>query len=72
MLTTPARPWWRGAVRRVYPGIGQLAAFMWINPRGHRGAHLGMCRGVVAGDEATAAATRAFYVEYGAVMDVPA
>jgi poly(3-hydroxybutyrate) depolymerase len=31
-----------------------------------------MYRAMVAGDEATAATTRAFYDEYGAVMDVPA
>src|SRR3712207_7524592 len=45
---------------------------MSMNPRRHLDAHLRMYRAMVAGDEATAAATRAFYDEYGAVMDAPA
>jgi poly(3-hydroxybutyrate) depolymerase len=68
--TVPARH--AGAGRRVYPGVTQLTAFMSMNPRRHLGAHLGMYRAMVAGDEARAAATRSFYEEYGAVMDVPA
>ena len=43
-----------------------------MNPRRHLDAHVGMYRAMVGGDEATAAATRAFYDEYNAVMDVPA
>jgi poly(3-hydroxybutyrate) depolymerase len=72
LLTTTVPARYPGAGRRVYPGVAQLAAFMSMNPRRHLGAHLGMYRAMVAGDEATAAATRAFYDEYGAVMDVPA
>ena len=68
--TVPARH--AGAGRRVYPGVTQLTAFMSMNPRRHVGAHLRMYRAMVAGDEAAAATTRAFYDEYGAVMDVPA
>ncbi len=68
--TVPARH--AGAGRRVYPGVTQLTAFMSMNPRRHLDAHLRMYRAMVAGDEATAATTRAFYDEYGAVMDVPA
>ncbi|MBM7804361.1 poly(3-hydroxybutyrate) depolymerase [Geodermatophilus bullaregiensis] len=68
--TVPARH--AGAGRRVYPGVTQLTAFMSMNPRRHLGAHLGMYRAMVAGDEERAAATRSFYEEYGAVMDVPA
>ena len=72
LLTTTVPARYPGAGRRVYPGIAQLTAFMSMNPRRHLGAHVGMYRAMVAGDEATAAATRAFYDEYGAVMDVSA
>ncbi|MGY1591340.1 polyhydroxyalkanoate depolymerase [Geodermatophilus sp. SYSU D00708] len=68
--TVPAR--YPGAGRRVYPGVVQLTAFMSMNPRRHWGAHLQMYRDLVAGNAERAAATRAFYDEYGAVMDVPA
>jgi poly(3-hydroxybutyrate) depolymerase len=61
-----------GAGRRVYPGVTQLTAFMSMNPKRHLSAHLGLYRALVDGDAATAARTRAFYDEYGAVMDVPA
>ncbi|SDN75589.1 polyhydroxyalkanoate depolymerase [Geodermatophilus sp. DSM 45219] len=72
MLTTTVPAQYPGAGRRVYPGVAQLTAFMSLNPRRHLGAHVAMYRAMVAGDEATAATTRAFYDEYGAVMDVPA
>ncbi|SDY86278.1 polyhydroxyalkanoate depolymerase, intracellular [Modestobacter sp. DSM 44400] len=68
--TVPAR--YAGAGRRVYPGVVQLTAFMSMNPRRHLSAHLRLYRDLVAGETARAAATRAFYDEYGAVMDVPA
>lgn len=68
--TVPAR--YAGAGRRVYPGVVQLAAFMSMNPKRHLSAHLGLYRALVAGEESAAATTRAFYDEYGAVMDVPA
>jgi polyhydroxyalkanoate depolymerase len=68
--TVPAR--YAGAGRRVYPGVVQLAAFMSMNPKRHLSAHLGLFRDLAAGDTAKAATTRAFYDEYGAVMDVPA
>ena len=72
LLTTTVPAGHPGTGRRVYPGVAQLTAFMSMNPRRHLNAHLGMYRAMVAGDEATAATTRAFYDEYGAVMDVPA
>jgi poly(3-hydroxybutyrate) depolymerase len=72
LLTTTVPAGYPGAGRRVYPGVAQLTAFMSMNPRRHLNAHLGMYRAMVAGDEATAAGTRAFYEEYNAVMDVPA
>src|SRR4051794_20297783 len=68
--TVPAR--YPGAGRRVYPGVVQLAAFMSMNPKRHLSAHYGLFRDLAAGNTAKAAATRAFYDEYGAVMDVPA
>jgi poly(3-hydroxybutyrate) depolymerase len=68
--TVPAR--YPGAGRRVYPGVVQLTAFMSMNPRRHVGAHVRLYRDLVAGETDRAATTRAFYDEYGAVMDVPA
>jgi poly(3-hydroxybutyrate) depolymerase len=68
--TVPAR--YAGAGRRVYPGVVQLTAFMSMNPKRHLEAHLRLYRDLVAGDTERAATTRAFYDEYGAVMDVPA
>jgi poly(3-hydroxybutyrate) depolymerase len=68
--TVPAR--YAGAGRRVYPGITQLTAFMSMNPKRHLSAHARLYRDLVAGETAKAASTRAFYDEYGAVMDVPA
>ena len=61
-----------GAGRRVYPGIVQLTAFMSMNPKRHLSAHRQLYRDLVVGNTERAAATRAFYDEYGAVMDVPA
>jgi poly(3-hydroxybutyrate) depolymerase len=61
-----------GRGRRVYPGVTQLTAFMSMNPKRHLSAHVQLYRDLVAGNTARAAATRAFYDEYGAVMDVPA
>jgi polyhydroxyalkanoate depolymerase len=68
--TVPSR--YAGAGRRVYPGVVQLTAFMSMNPKRHLGAHLQMYRDLVAGNTERAESTRAFYEEYGAVMDVPA
>ncbi|ADB76323.1 polyhydroxyalkanoate depolymerase [Geodermatophilus obscurus] len=68
--TVPSR--YPGAGRRVYPGVVQLTAFMSMNPRRHLSAHARLYRDLVTGNAAAAATTRAFYDEYGAVMDVPA
>ncbi|WP_164701224.1 polyhydroxyalkanoate depolymerase [Modestobacter sp. KNN46-3] len=68
--TVPAR--YAGAGRRVYPGVVQLTAFMSMNPKRHLGAHLRLYLDLVTGEDERAATTRAFYDEYGAVMDVPA
>jgi polyhydroxyalkanoate depolymerase len=61
-----------GALRRTYPGFVQLIAFMSMNPERHVKAYEGYYRDLVAGDTARAAAHRAFYDEYLAVMDLPA
>ncbi len=68
--TVPSR--YAGAGRRVYPGVVQLTAFMSMNPKRHLTAHARMYRDLVTGNADRAATTRAFYDEYGAVMDVPA
>jgi poly(3-hydroxybutyrate) depolymerase len=61
-----------GACRRVYPGFLQLAGFMAMNLNRHIAAHLGLFNDHVRGDDASTEATRRFYDEYTAVMDLPA
>src|SRR3954454_13434585 len=63
---------YRGAGRRVYPGVAQLTAFLSANPRRHVSSHLALYRALVTGDAGTATRIRDFYDEYGAVMDLPA
>src|SRR6266851_426188 len=70
ITTVPAR--YPGAFRRVYPGFLQLAGFLSMNPDRHIEAHWRMFRQLVEGDGESAAATRAFYDEYGTVMDLTA
>jgi len=61
-----------GFLRRVYPGFLQLAGFMAMNLDKHVDAHIQMFHHLVRGDGESAAAHRAFYDEYRAVMDMPA
>ena len=61
-----------GAGRRVYPGFVQIAAFLRMNPERHRAAFRRLYEDIVAGNDARAAATRAFYDEYFAVLDLTA
>ncbi len=70
ITTVPAR--YAGAFRRVYPGFLQLAGFLSMNLDRHVSAHWRMLQDLVHGDAESAAATRAFYKEYSAVMDLPA
>ena len=63
---------YQGARRRVYPGFVQLAAFVSMNVEKHVKAHQELFRSLVNGDDAKARATRAFYDEYFAVLDLPA
>jgi len=61
-----------GAMRRVYPGFVQLLAFMSMNVEKHVKAHHDLFRSLVNGDDEKVRATRAFYDEYFAVLDLPA
>ena len=70
ITTVPAR--YPGGFRRVYPGFLQLAGFLSMNFDRHVSAHWSMFHNLVKGDGDSAAATRAFYKEYSAVMDLPA
>jgi len=62
----------RGYLRRVYPGFLQLTGFMQMNLDRHVDAHVEHFRHLVRGDGDSAAAHRAFYDEYLAVMDLTA
>ena len=68
--TVPQRH--RGSGRRVYPGFVQLSAFMGMNLERHMEAFRGLYRDLASGELEKAAATRAFYAEYFAVLDLPA
>jgi polyhydroxyalkanoate depolymerase len=61
-----------GGGRRVYPGFVQLAAFMSMNMERHLKAHRELYENLAKGEEAKAAATKAFYDEYFAVLDLTA
>jgi poly(3-hydroxybutyrate) depolymerase len=62
----------RGSNRRVYPGFLQLAAFMSMNLPRHLQAHLDLFAHIARGETDKANATRRFYDEYFAVLDLPA
>ena len=70
IATVPLR--YPGAFRKVYPGFVQLAAFMSMNIERHVKAHRELYDNLVAGELAKAAATKAFYDEYFAVLDLAA
>jgi polyhydroxyalkanoate depolymerase len=70
IATVPLR--YPGAFRKVYPGFVQLAAFMSMNIERHVKAHRELYDNLVAGELAKAAATKAFYDEYFAVLDLTA
>ncbi len=61
-----------GALRRVYPGFLQLAAFMSMNLERHMHSFKGLYKHLVQGDLANANSTRAFYEEYFTVVDLTA
>jgi poly(3-hydroxybutyrate) depolymerase len=61
-----------GAFRRVYPGFVQLAAFMSMNIERHVKAHRDLYDNLIKGEHVKAQATKAFYDEYFAVLDLAA
>lgn len=66
-------PWrYGGALREVYPGFVQLAAFMSMNMDRHIKAHAELHGHLARGDLDRARAITAFYDEYFAVTDLPA
>lgn len=70
IATVPGRH--KGAGRRVYPGFVQLLAFMSMNIERHVKAHLDLHDHLAKGEREKAAAIKAFYDEYFAVLDLPA
>jgi poly(3-hydroxybutyrate) depolymerase len=72
MLTASVPIRYPGAFRRVYPGFVQLAAFMTMNIERHVKAHKELYENLANGDVEKAAATKAFYDEYFAVLDLSA
>jgi len=59
-----------GSGRRVYPGFLQLAGFMSMNLHTHLASHYQMFNHLVAGDDESADASKAFYEEYRSVCDM--
>ena len=59
-----------GAGRRVYPGFLQVSAFMSMNAKRHWDSHLQMYRNFATDEFAAAQATKDFYDEYFAVLDI--
>jgi poly(3-hydroxybutyrate) depolymerase len=68
IASVPAR--YPGAGRRVYPGFVQLAAFMSMNIDRHLKAHRELYQHLVNGETEKAKATKDFYDEYFAVLDL--
>ncbi|TWS99856.1 polyhydroxyalkanoate depolymerase [Reyranella sp. CPCC 100927] len=71
-LISPVPLTFAGAWRRVYPGFLQLLAFMSMNIDRHLKAHVDLFHHLAEGCHARAAATKAFYDEYFAVLDMTA
>jgi polyhydroxyalkanoate depolymerase len=61
-----------GAMRRVYPGFVQLAAFMSMNSERHMKAQGDLYRALANGDTTQATTIKIFYDEYFAVLDMTA
>ncbi|MFI5046191.1 MAG: polyhydroxyalkanoate depolymerase [Acidimicrobiia bacterium] len=71
-VVTTVPPRYPGVGRAVYPGFLQVAAFLGMNPQRHLRSHMQLYRDLVDGDVTSATATRAFYDEYLAVLDMTA
>ena len=61
-----------GVGRKVYPGFLQLAGFMSMNLANHMKSHWEMYKHLIAGDDDSADATKAFYEEYRSTCDMTA
>ncbi len=61
-----------GAGRKVYPGFLQLAGFMSMNLANHMKSHWELFKHLIAGNDDSADATKAFYEEYRSVCDMTA
>ena len=61
-----------GGGRRVYPGFLQLSGFLSMNLANHMKSHWEMFKHLVAGEDDSADATKAFYDEYRSVCDMTA
>lgn len=70
IATVPAG--FAGAGRRVYPGFVQVGAFMGMNIERHIKAHIELFEHLATGETAKAQATKTFYDEYFAVLDLAA
>jgi polyhydroxyalkanoate depolymerase len=70
IATVPFR--FEGAFRKVYPGFVQLAAFMSMNIDRHVKAHKELYENLANGEAEKAKATKDFYDEYFAVLDLTA
>lgn len=68
--TVPLR--YRGALRKVYPGFLQISAFMSMNIGRHVNSVVEMYANHVRANDERAEATREFYEEYFAMMDLSA
>jgi poly(3-hydroxybutyrate) depolymerase len=62
----------KGALRKVYPGFLQLAAFVSMNLERHIKQHLDLANHLIKGETEKAAVIKSFYDEYFAVMDLTA
>ena len=65
-------PIYPGSGRKVYPGFLQLTGFLSMNLASHMKSHWEMFKHLVAGDDDSADATKAFYDEYRSVCDMTA
>ncbi len=65
-------PTYPGSGRKVYPGFLQLAGFLSMNLASHMKSHWELFKHLVAGDDDSADATKAFYEEYRSVADMTA
>ncbi|WP_333824798.1 polyhydroxyalkanoate depolymerase [Pinisolibacter sp.] len=70
IASVPGR--YSGAGRRVYPGFVQLSAFMSMNMDRHIKAHAELYENLAKGEHEKARATKDFYDEYFAVLDLAA